>query len=195
MIYLSLDVEASGPFPGLYSLVSVGAVPIIRRGGAWALDLDDTFYVELKPQLGAESLAEATAIHGLDASYLERVGKEPGVAMSEFRTYVESLRGRYSRVRPAAWPASFDAPYIGWIAQKYMGDNPLGHSCFDIPSYAMGMLNCTDRRRLRHEMELAGYQKPHNENPHNALSDAVEQAETLRWLLTLGENRKRTLGT
>ena len=60
-----------------------------------------------------------------------------------------------------------------------------------VPSFAMGMLNCTDRRRLRHEMELAGYQKPHNANPHNALSDAVEQAETLRWLLALGEERKQ----
>ena len=29
LVYFSVDVEASGPVPGLYNLVSIGVVPIV----------------------------------------------------------------------------------------------------------------------------------------------------------------------
>jgi len=34
IVYFSVDVEASGPVPGLYNLVSIGAVPVGREGGS-----------------------------------------------------------------------------------------------------------------------------------------------------------------
>ena len=34
IVYFSVDVEASGPVPGLYNLVSIGAVPVSRKGSA-----------------------------------------------------------------------------------------------------------------------------------------------------------------
>jgi len=191
MIFLSIDVEASGPMPGLYSLVSIGAVPVVRRGGCWFVDKQDTFYVELQPQDGAMELAEATAIHGLTSAHLEEHGSPPTEALRDFCEYFDNLKDQYSRVRPAAWPSSFDAPYVGWVAQRYLDRNPLGHSAFDIPSYAMGLLDCTDRRKLHNVMVAAGYEAPENPNEHNALADAIEQAETLTWLLNFAERRAK----
>jgi len=40
-IYISVDVEASGPIPGEYSLLSIGACLVGQP--------DQSFYVELKP--------------------------------------------------------------------------------------------------------------------------------------------------
>src|SRR5688572_31799131 len=58
MIYVSIDVEASGPFPGLYYLVSVGAAPIVRLRDVWVVDRERTFYAELKPARSEEHTSE-----------------------------------------------------------------------------------------------------------------------------------------
>ncbi|MEE2758258.1 MAG: exonuclease domain-containing protein [Myxococcota bacterium] len=188
MIFLSLDIETSGLTPGLYSVVSIGAVPVVRRRGAWSVNLKRTFYAEIQPQPGLLTSEDSVEIHGLDDRYLRDNGASPVEAMTALRTYLETLKSRYGRVRPAAWPSSFDSPFISWMSEKYLGENILGHSTIDIPSFAMGALGCTDRRRLHHVMKEAGYQKPENLHKHNALSDAIEQAETLCWLLNFSGN-------
>lgn len=187
MFYLSLDVEASGPFPGLFSLVSVGAVAVVCQG-TWKLAQGSEFYVELKPLPGADEIAEATAVHGLTADYLSEHGLAPVLAMERFATYLAGLEKRYGRAVGAAWPSSFDLPYVGWYCQKFLGKNPLGHSGFDIASYALGLFGCS-RKDLSRAMRRAGIPKPHNPNAHNALADAVEQGTLLASLLNHAQGR------
>ncbi len=55
-VYFSVDVEASGPVPGLYNLVSIGAVPVGRDAESWKPE-DERFYVELKPIGGSRASA------------------------------------------------------------------------------------------------------------------------------------------
>lgn len=182
MIYLSVDVEASGPFPGMYSLLSIGALPVIRGEHGWYLGKDSTFYIELKPLEGAGELEAAMKIHGLTREHLLEHGEEPLEAMKAFGDYLRRLKRKHKKVVPAAWPSSFDAPYIGWYNQKFLGSNPLGWSAFDIPSYALGLFKCT-RPELRDKMKAAGLVKPTNPQQHHALNDAIEQGETLVQLL------------
>lgn len=177
--FLSIDVEASGPFPGLHSLCSIGAVPVVERGGGWVVDEARGFYVELAPLPGAEDVPAAMAVHGLTRAHLEAKGLPAVEAMRRFAAYVAGL----GRLRTAAWPSSFDHPYVGWYAQRFLGDNPIGHSGFDIASFAMGLFRTTDRRALARAMEAAGYRPAVNPRPHHALHDAVEQGHTLAWLL------------
>lgn len=185
-IYLSIDVEASGPFPGTHSLASVGAAPVLRRGDAWVVDEAQTFYVELQPLEGAAELAEATAVHGLDRAHLEAHGLPPRAAMERLRDYLAAL----GPCKSAAWPASFDHPFVGWYLQRFLGENPLGHSGFDIASYAMGLFGATTRGPVMRAMRAAGYRPPKNARPHHALHDALEQGQTLAWLLTYAERRR-----
>lgn len=183
MVYLSVDVEASGPFPGIFSLVSLGAVVVKPDAtGQWAVDPDLGFYTELKPLDGAAELPAATDIHGLTTEYLLRNGRDPAEAMQEFATYFKDLQNRYKKVVPAAWPASFDSPYVGWYLQYFTGDNPTGWSAFDIPSFGMGLF-CCHRNALRNLMKKAGIEFGQNPQPHNALADAIEQGQTLANLL------------
>ncbi|MEW5852905.1 MAG: exonuclease domain-containing protein [Myxococcota bacterium] len=187
MLYLSIDVEASGPFPGTHSLVSIGAVPVVRTATEWELDRTRTFYVELQPMEGAAEDPEATAIHGLSTEYLRQHGLPPREAMERFRDYVLPL----GELRTAAWPISFDHPYVGWYAQRFLGSNPVGHTGFDIPSFAMGLFHCTSREPLRQRLLAAGFVAAVNPHKHHALEDALEQGHTLAWLLNRAEQLER----
>lgn len=182
-MYLSVDVEASGPFPGIFSLVSLGAVVVRPDGhGRWSVDEAFSFYRELKPLEGAAELEAATNIHGLTREYLQAHGGDPRQVMEEFSFFFKELQNRFKKVIPAAWPASFDAPYVGWYLQYFTGDNPTGWSSFDIPSFGMGLF-CCHRNALRNLMKKAGIEFGQNPNPHNALADAIEQGQTLANLL------------
>ena len=77
MFYLSIDVETSGPFPGLHDLVSIGAVVVREDYGAWQVDDARSFYVEVQPQ-GGEILSEATDIHGLSPEVLREESPSKG---------------------------------------------------------------------------------------------------------------------
>lgn len=186
MLYLSIDVEASGPFPGTHSLTSVGAAPVIRGETRWRVDRDRTFYVELQPLEGAAELPAATAVHGLTRDHLEAHGLPPREAMRRLADYLATL----GPFKSAAWPVSFDHPFVGWYLQRFLGENPLGHSGFDIASYAMGLFGATARGPAMRAMEAAGYRPPANPHPHHALHDAIEQGETLAWLLDHAERRR-----
>ena len=161
MIFLSIDVEASGPFPGLFSLLSLGAVPVVRQEGNWTLDHDRTLYLEIQPLEGADQDPEAMAIHGLTPEHLREHGLPPLEAMQRLEVWLEALDRRFVA---AAWPSSFDSPYVGWYLQRFLGRNPLGHSAFDIASYAMGLLRCT-RVDLRRALSRAGLAPPTNPRP------------------------------
>jgi DNA polymerase III epsilon subunit-like protein len=180
VLYLSIDVEASGPLPGLYYLASVGAVPVVERDGRWTVDTARTFYVELRPLEGAGEIPEAMEVHGLTRAHLEARGEDPGEAMRQLARYLGSFG---EPVRSAAWPASFDHPFVSWYLWRFLGENPLGHSGFDIASFAMGLFRETGRNATFRAMKEAGYRPPANPEPHHALHDAVEQGETLAWLL------------
>jgi ribonuclease T len=191
MVYLSVDVEASGPFPGIFSLVSLGAVVVRADGrGRWAVDEEFAFYQELKPLEGAAELEAATNIHGLSREYLLEHGRDPRIVMEEFAIFFKDLEKRFKKVIPAAWPASFDSPYIGWYLQYFTGDNPTGWSAFDIPSFGMGLF-CCHRNALRNLMKKAGIEFGLNPNPHNALADAIEQGQTLASLLNLARQMRK----
>ncbi|MBI3925742.1 MAG: hypothetical protein HY319_09395 [Armatimonadetes bacterium] len=182
MIYLSIDVEASGPFPGLFSLVSIGAVPLLLSKRVWSVDHEHSFYQELRLLEGAAVMKKAMEIHKLSRAHLEENGLEAPEAMQRFETYFLELKHRHRKITPAAWPSSFDAPYVGWYCQRFLGRNPLGWGAFDIPSYAMGLFRC-NRQELRRAMKQAGIVEPANSDPHNALADAVQQGELLCRLL------------
>ena len=70
--WFCIDIEANGPVPGLYDMVSLGATVVFSDEDNH-LQLGADFYMELKP-IAPRFDARAAAIHGLDQAHLASHG-------------------------------------------------------------------------------------------------------------------------
>lgn len=167
-IYISVDVEASGPVPATYSMLSLGAVVVD--------DPRQTFYVELKPANG-QFVSEAMKVVGRTLQDFAEGGRDPKDAMLAFRDWV-GLVAKTGKPVFVGFNGVFDWSFVNFYFHQYLGENPFGFGGIDIKSYYMGMNGCTwDATRSSHiSSDLKGPVR----HTHNALDDAIEQAEMFR---------------
>jgi ribonuclease T len=166
---ISVDIEAAGPVPSAYAMLSIGACLVD--------DLDRQFYVELQPTHANED-PRAMAVHGLSMARLQAEGSPPGEAMAGFEAWVQSSVRAHERPIFVGFNAAFDWMFVADYFHRYLGRNPFGHSPLDIKAYYMGRagvtFGATSRRRLaEHYPGVEGLD-------HHALQDAIDQAELFR---------------
>jgi hypothetical protein len=185
-VYISADVEADGPIPGPYSMISFGLAVAATYDGRTLTRRDPeaaTFYAELRPISDAYDPA-ALAVSGLDRDRLLREGRDPAEAMSAAARWVGSVaRAEGGKPVFAAYPLGFDWMFLYWYFVRFAETgSPFGHSRFlDLKTlYAVRSGETVTRsvkgRMPRHLLS----RRPHT---HNALDDAVEQAELLQNLM------------
>ncbi len=170
--YISVDVEAAGPNPGRYSLLSIGACMVH--------DPRRAFYVELQP-VNKEFTQEAYLVHGLSLERLEERGKPPQQAMQAFADWVEKEIREGERPILVAFNAPFDWMFVNDYFHRYLGRNPFGHEALDIKALYMGVAKVgwgDIHKKELHKKYLGG-----GELTHNALRDAQDQAEMFRAML------------
>ena len=175
-IYISADIEADGPIPGRYSMLSFGLVVAATFDGKVFVPRarGETFYRELKPIVD-ECLPEAIAASGLNRNELLRTGAEPAEAMKAAAAWVESVA---SGARPVlvGYPVVFDWMFLHWYFVAFCGERRSSFSgALDMKTIyqqkAHVPLDEAGRDDLPSELRSA---RPHT---HNALDDAREQAE------------------
>ena len=139
MDYFSVDVESSGPVPGIHNLLSLGVTHVRKYEGKYQPFED--FYCELKPIFDGY-LPAAMRIHGLEAERLKEEGLEPESAMRQFADWVQT-RKKSSKDRPVfvAHNAPFDWMQCAFYFEYTGVKNPFGHSALDTKALAMGKLN------------------------------------------------------
>lgn len=200
-IYISVDVEASGPSPGKYSMLSLGACVVGNT--------EKTFYAELKPisfkfvednmQIGASKLEalnspeireimNRSGERFLDTNWnsfspilalarLDVVGKEPEKVMSEFNEWILECASKRRPVMAAA-PIVWDGMFINWYFDNFFdGENPFGFNGEDMNSFARGK----DADLWGGTKRFAGIYK--KENLHHAMHDAIDQAKRFEKVL------------
>jgi DNA polymerase III epsilon subunit-like protein len=186
ILYFSVDVEASGPVPGLYNLVSIGAVPVVRAGDSHRPS-DERFYVELKP-IGGGFEKEAMAVHGISRGHLEEHGTEASRGMRDLAAFVEE-RCRPGRARAVfvGHNAVFDWSYISYYFTLFKIPNPFGYKALDIKALAMGRLRIGwfDTSKENLETLLPSIPRQDLKQAHRADYDALYQAHILCALLDL----------
>lgn len=184
-LYISVDIEADGPIPGPYSMLSLGAAVAGMQDGAGftAADPEErTFYRELRP-ISEDFVPEALAVSGLDRARLTAEGAEPAVALAEFAAWVREV-GAGAGAQPVmcGYPASYDWTFLYWYLVRFTGSSPFGHSgCLDMKTLYAAKARLPLRAVAKGTMprELLSRRR----HTHHALDDAIEQAELLANLM------------
>jgi len=176
-IYISADIEADGPIPGQYSMLAFGLSLAAKFDGLSFEPKDPsvrTFYRELKPAFDAVD-DRALAVSGLDRDVLAREGSDPKRAMQEAADWVAAEVGD-ARAVLVGYPVVFDWMFLHWYFVHFVGSSPFGFSsALDMKSIYQTKARVTISEAGRDDLpkELTSH-RPHT---HNALDDAVEQAE------------------
>ena len=127
-IFVSVDVEAAGPIPGEFSLLSIGACVVD--------DKSLTFACELKP-LNRNADPMALKVAGLSLETLERTGLAPEEAMKRFADWLKGLVYEDEVLVFVGFNAPFDWSFVNYYFHKFIGENPFGFSALDIKAYYM----------------------------------------------------------
>ena len=174
--FISVDVETSGPIPGAFSLLSIGACVVSLGTDRVTADASSsTFYCTLKPLEGAGSDPAALAVTGLSFEELARTGSSPKEAMISFEEWVlKASKG----AKPifVGLNAAFDWSFINYYFHRFLGRNPFGFSALDIKSLYMGLTGST-WAETRSSRMAATLGIPHGKMSHHALDDAQAQAK------------------
>jgi DNA polymerase III epsilon subunit-like protein len=170
--YFSVDIEAAGPNPAGYALLSLGACTVCLP--------EQVFYAELQPTT-LHITPEALEVHGLDPRALAETGLPPGEVLEAFERWVLEQTPEGHLPVFVALNAAFDWMFVCDYFYRYLGRNPFGHSALDIKAYYMGQQGVgwfeTGYNQVSKALQL--------DRPlaHNALQDARDQAEIFRRLL------------
>jgi len=169
MSFISMDVESDGPCPGLYSMVSFGAV-VVEPG------LNRTFYGQTAPISdlwvpGALSVSSTTREMHLKFRHPEKT-------MQDFETWVNAVSPN-KPVFISDNPA-FDWSFINYYFHKFLGKNPFGHSARRIGDLYCGLMKDAGRnhewkKRLRKTMHT-----------HHPVDDAKGNAEAILEMQKMG---------
>lgn len=171
-LYISIDVETSGPIPGEFSMLSVGACLVSQP--------ETAIYLELKPASMRHD-AEALAVTGFSLEKLEREGIAPLEAMLALEKWVFACCTEGQKPVFVGLNAPFDWSFINYYFHKYIGSNPFGFTAIDMKAYFMGAFSCTWKETK--SSNLASVLQPLNVPNHNALADARFQAELFALML------------
>ncbi len=187
-VYFSADVETDGPIPGPFSILSFA---LVYAGSFDGIKFERptglkpvAFYRELKP-ISESFQEEALRVNGLDRERLIRTGQPPQRAMTEASVWVREISKQGCPVL-VAYPLSFDWSWLYWYFVQFSKDgSPFGYSrCFDIKTaFAVKAgvpIGNAGRARLPDLLRSA---RVHS---HNALDDAIEQAEIFANLFEWG---------
>jgi len=177
-LYVSVDVETSGPIPGEYSLLSIGACLVAQPA--------TSIYLELQPDSPKHD-PEALAVSGLTLEKLEREGLAPREAMHKFDQWLKSSCTTGQKIVFVGLNAPFDWSFVNFYFHKYLEANPFGFTAIDMKAYFMGAYGCTWKETKSSQMTLT--LQPRSAPNHNALDDARFQAEL--FALMMAERGKR----
>jgi len=166
MVFI-VDVEADGPCPGLYSMVSFGAVPLDPSR------LATSFYGQTAP-ITDRYLPEALAISG-HSREAHLSFEAPGLVMPRFAQWVTDQ----AQGRPAVFMSdnpAFDWQFINYYFHAFTGSNPFGSSARRIGDLAAGL-----KKKFFATSQWKSLRK--TRHSHHPVDDARGNAEALLALL------------
>lgn len=167
MSLIVVDIEADGPIPPDYSMVSFGAV-IVEQS------LTKTFYGEIMP-ISENWKADALAISGISREK-HLTFREPAIVLQEFKEWIEA-NNKGGRPIFVSDNLAFDWQWINYYFHKYLGSNIFGYSGRRIGDMYCGMV-MDSRAKWKHLRDTI--------HTHHPVDDAKGNAEVLLKMQKMG---------
>jgi hypothetical protein len=169
-IFISTDIEADGPIPGDYSMLSLGAAALTPDG-----KVISTFYVNLETLPGAMTDQSTMDWWAGNKEAYEATRKDtvdPKTAMEQYTTWVKKQPGVPVFV---GYPAGYDFTWVYWYLIHFTGSSPFSFSGIDIKTYASAILKLPYRQSTKKNMPKRWF--PNDPHTHIAVEDAIEQGK------------------
>ena len=180
-LLVSVDVEADGPCPGLYSMVSFGAVVVEPA-------LNRTFYGRTEPLAGATFMQAALDVSGTTReahlAYSDKLR-----TMTDFYYWLRDLKAE--RLTFVSDNPAFDWQWINYYFHRFNAFqfdpvNPFGYSARRIGDIWSGY-----RRKFNDHSSWKDLRK--TRHTHNPVDDAKGNAEALLEIMRLMEQPTEAL--
>lgn len=169
--FISVDVETTGPVPAIYSMYQLGACVVG--------DEKSQFFGEIQ-LISEQVVPEALAACNVTLEQLRLRGDSPTTVMEKFSDWATKVAGKRKPIL-VAFAATFDWMFVEWYLQVFTGGSPFGHAGLDMKAYYMGLTGCRwDETKMSRIHPRYRSTRPHT---HNALDDAIEQAEMFAKML------------
>jgi DNA polymerase III epsilon subunit-like protein len=179
--WFCVDIECSGPVPGLYDMISLGCVPV--TGPAPHQVGEERFYVEIRPTAPRVD-AGAMAVNGLDLERLRREGTDLEQALTDLTAFVAAQSVAGSEPVFVGHNAPFDWSFVAYSYHAVGQRNPFGYKALDTKALSMGVLGLhwldSNKEVLHERLDLPEVQ---TDLVHRADYDAWYQAHILARLL------------
>ncbi len=161
------DVETDGPAPGLYSMIELGAV-VVEPG------LKRTFFARLRPLEGADFQTEALKVSG-STRHGTLTYPDAAWAIQTFANWLRHLGGKHQIFSDCI---AFDWQFINYYRHLYRREMNIGHRGFELGTF------------------VPDYKEHRRQLPHNALGDAVCNAEVLQYYFErIGDRDPYSIGS
>ena len=190
--YISVDVEADGPVPGLHSMLSLGAAAY----NVWGQHVG-------KFSANLETLPDATTDDRTMAWWkgqpeawkrARERPQEPKKVMENFHLFALGDGPRRSgRPVMVTYPAAFDAMWVTWYLHAFTSGDPFRRRCIDLKTLAMQLLGGGYANAAKRNMPANWFSG--RRHSHVAVQDAIEQGELFVNIVeALREERRVRLG-
>ncbi len=157
-----VDVEADGPCPGLYSMVSFGAVEV--------KNLKNTFYGLTAP-ITNKWIPDSLAVSGFSREEHEGFD-QPKDVMIQFARWIDTTKGRPVFISDNL---AYDWQWINYYFHALLGHNPFGHSGKRVGDFYAGLVKDVYRSSEWRSFRTT----PHT---HRPVDDAMGVAEALLYM-------------
>lgn len=128
MTWIMVDVETDGPAPGLFSMISLGAIVVEPA-------LNRTFYGKFCPLQDAQWQPEALAVSGHSREET-MLFPSPLVEMARFEKWLREI----SKPMFISDNNGFDWQFVNYYFWKFCGSNPFGFSSTNLGSLYKGIV-------------------------------------------------------
>ena len=179
--WFCVDIECSGPVPGLYDMLSIGVTVVKASGEGWTIG--DSWYAEIAPTAPHVDPG-AMKVNGLDLQQLRDHGQTMDEALDGLDGFVAQHLVDGTTAVFVGHNAPFDWSFVNYAYVACGRRNPFGYKALDTKAYASGVLGLhwldSNKEELAVQLDLPEVE---TEKVHRADYDAWYQAHILVGLL------------